>query len=113
MGPSEYSKAKQELSDVKKSMKQATAIAQTQKEKQTESQQWYNNNFRKAAAGNSSAHRRKQEAPGGQNSDTAQSRKQHWDATGSNTRRWDQFGGASPKKHNRKSKDAPTGGGTG
>jgi len=111
--PSEYSKAKQELSDVKKNMKQATATAQTQKEKQTESQQWYNNNFRKAAAGNTTAHRRKQEAPGGQNSDTAQSRKQHWDATGSNTRRWDQFGGASPKKHNRKSKDAPTGGGTG
>jgi tetratricopeptide (TPR) repeat protein len=113
--PTEYSKAKQELADVKKSMKQATANAQAQKDKQTESQQWYNNNFRKAAASNA-ANRRKQEAPGGQtNSNTTQARKQHWEASGSNTRRWDQFGGASPKKQysTRKSKDAPTGGGTG
>lgn len=110
--PTEYSKAKQELADVKKSMKQATANAQAQKDKQTESQQWYNNNFRKAAASNA-ANRRKQEAPGSQNNNTTQARKQHWEASGSNTRRWDQFGGASPKKQNsqRKSKDAPMGGG--
>lgn len=113
--PTEYSKAKQELADVKKNMKQATANAQAQKEKQTESQQWYNNNFHKAAATNA-ANRRKQEAPGGQTNNTTQARKQQWEASGSNTRRWDQFGGASPKKQysQRKSKDAPTGGaGTG
>jgi tetratricopeptide (TPR) repeat protein len=108
--PTEYSKAKQELADVKKSMKQANANVQAQKDKQTESQEWYNNNFRKAAASNA-AHRRKQEAPGGQNSNTTQARKQQWEASGSNTRRWDQFGGASPKKQysQRKAKDAPTG----
>jgi tetratricopeptide (TPR) repeat protein len=110
--PTEYSKAKQELADVKKNMKQQTA-SQAQKEKQqTENQQWYNNNFRKAAATNA-AQRRKQEAPG-QNDNSTYARKQQWEASGSNTRRWDQFGGASPKKQpsqKKTTKDAPAGAG--
>eukprot|EP00804_Cyclotella_cryptica_P028983 CCRYP_012404-RB/>CCRYP_012404-RB protein AED:0.26 eAED:0.26 QI:0/0/0/1/0/0/4/0/833 len=97
---SEYTKAKQELAEVKKNMKQAATNTQAQKEKQTENQQWYNNNFRKAAASNA-AQRRKQEAPG-QNNNTTYARKQQWEASGSNTRRWDQFGGASPKKQTQK-----------
>jgi len=110
---SEYSKAKQELADVKKSMEQAASNAQAQQTKQTEQQQWYNDNFRKAAATN--AAQRRKEAPAGPNKNTAYARKQQWDASGANTRRaWDQFGGTSPKKHGQKksSKDAPSGGGT-
>jgi len=89
----EYSKAKQELADVRKSMRQAAAHDQAQRKKQREQQFNFNKNFKAAA---NDAARRRQEAPGREN---AYTRKKQWDSGGNQQRPWDSFGGASPKKN--------------
>jgi hypothetical protein len=98
---SEYTKAKQELADVKKSMRQADMNDNAQKKKQREQQFNFNKNFKAAA---NDAARRRQEAPSGM--DSAYVRKKQWDAAGNNQRPWDTFGGASPKKTTSKQKSA-------
>jgi tetratricopeptide (TPR) repeat protein len=97
----EYTKAKQELADVKKSMRQADTNDHAQKKKQREQQSIFNKNFKAAA---NDAARRRQEVPPGM--DTAYVRKKQWDAAGNNQRPWDTFGGASPKKTTSKQKSA-------
>ena len=111
----EYTKAKQELADVRKSMRQAAAHDQAQRKKhmQREHQQFnFNKNFKAAA---NDAARRRQEAPSGrENSYTRKT----WGPGSSNPmgggsggggsgghnhhsqnhRPWDSFGGTSPKK---------------
>jgi len=103
----EYSKAKVELSDVRKSMRQAAAHDQAQRKKQREQQFNFNKNFKAAA---NDAARRRQEAPG---RDNAYTRKKQWDAGGGNNQRpWDSFAGASPKKpssRNKSAKEPPAG----
>jgi len=94
----EYTKAKQELADVRKSMRQAAAHDLAQRKKQREQQFNFNKNFKAAA---NDAARRRQEAPG---RDNAHTRKKQWDA--GNQRPWDSFGGASPKKTSSRSKSA-------
>eukprot|EP00574_Skeletonema_japonicum_P001592 CAMPEP_0201741326 /NCGR_PEP_ID=MMETSP0593-20130828/46755_1 /ASSEMBLY_ACC=CAM_ASM_000672 /TAXON_ID=267983 /ORGANISM="Skeletonema japonicum, Strain CCMP2506" /LENGTH=1264 /DNA_ID=CAMNT_0048235659 /DNA_START=137 /DNA_END=3932 /DNA_ORIENTATION=- len=101
----EYSKAKQELSDVKKSMRQSSNVnsnTQANSKKQAGHQQWYNSQFAKAAASNAA---KRKDTAGRSN---AYTRKQQWDA-GANQRRYDPFGGSSPKKTGSKKKDAPPG----
>ncbi|KAL7498321.1 hypothetical protein ACHAWT_007649 [Skeletonema menzelii] len=101
----EYSKAKQELLDVKKSMKQSSNVnsnSQASSKKQAGQQQWYNSQFAKAAASNAA---KRKDTAGRSN---AYTRKQQWDA-GANQRRYDPFGGSSPKKAGSKKKDAPAG----
>ena len=99
----EYSKAKQELLDVKKSMMQSSNTkTHANGKKQTGQQQWYNSQFAKAAASN--AAKRKDNA----SRSNAYARKQHWDA-GANQRRYDPFGGTSPKKTSSRRKEAPAG----
>ena len=99
----EYSKAKQELQDVKKSIKSHKDNTQSHSKKQSGQQQWYNSQFAKAAASN--AAKRKQDTAG---RSSAYARKQQWDA-GANQRRYDPFGGSSPKKTGSRKKDAPAG----
>ncbi len=102
----EYSKAKQELLDVKKSMRQssnANSNTQANSKKQGGQQQWYNSQFAKAAASNAA---KRKDTAGRSN---AYTRKQQWDAGGVNQRRYDPFGGTSPKKTGSKKKDAPPG----
>ncbi|KAL9189026.1 hypothetical protein ACHAXT_011516 [Thalassiosira profunda] len=100
----EHAKAKQELADVKKSLRQAAATDQAQRKKRQEQQFHFNRNFK--AAANDAARRR--EAPG------ANSRKQKWEATGGSGpqthRPWDAFGGSSPKKPGARAKREPPGG---
>uniref|UniRef100_A0A7S2PUW1 J domain-containing protein n=1 Tax=Skeletonema marinoi TaxID=267567 RepID=A0A7S2PUW1_9STRA len=101
----EYSKAKQELLDVKKSMRQSSNVnanAQANSKKQAGQQQWYNSQFAKAAASNAA---KRKDTAGRSN---AYTRKQQWDA-GANQRRYDPFGGSSPKKAGSRKKDAPAG----
>ena len=104
----EYSKAKQELLDVKKSMRignsnsNANINAQGNSKNQAGQQQWYNSQFAKAAASNAA----KRKDTTGRSS--AYARKQQWDA-GANQRRYDPFGGSSPKKAGSRKKDAPAG----
>jgi tetratricopeptide (TPR) repeat protein len=92
----EYNKAKQELVEVKKSMRNAAAQDQAQEKKQREQQFIFNKNFKAAA---NDAARRRQEAPTAKES--AYTRKKQWDA-GVNQRPWDTFDGSSPKKMNAK-----------
>ena len=105
----EYSKAKQELLDVKTSMRLASNAnantntnAQTNTTNEAGQQQWYNSQFAKAAASNAA---KRKDTAGRSN---AYARKQQWDA-GANQRRYDPFGGSSPKKAGSRKKDAPAG----
>jgi tetratricopeptide (TPR) repeat protein len=105
----EYSKAKQELLEVKKSMRlvsnantNTNTNAQTNSTNETGQQQWYNSQFAKAAASNAA---KRKDTAGRSN---AYARKQQWDA-GANQRRYDPFGGSSPKKAGSRKKDAPAG----
>ena len=97
----EYTKAKQELADVRKSMRQSDVNEHAQKKKQREQQFNFNKNFKAAA---NDAARRRQEAPSGL--DNAYVRKKQWDAAGNNQRPWDTFGGSSPKKTTSRQKSA-------
>jgi hypothetical protein len=105
----EYSKAKQELLDVKTSMRLASNAnantntnAQTNTTNEAGQQQWYNSQFAKAAASNAA---KRKDTAGRSN---AYARKQQWDAS-ANQRRYDPFGGSSPKKAGSRKKDAPAG----
>jgi len=108
----EYSKAKQELADVRKSMRHAAANDQAQRKKQRDAQFNFNKNFK--AAANDAARRQRQEAPPGR-SDNAYNRKKQWDAGntggGPQPHRWDTFGGSSPKTRGSRSKREPPAGG--
>lgn len=106
----EYSKAKQELADVRKSMRQAAAHDQAQRKKQRDTQFNFNQNFK--AAANDAARRQRQEAPPGKK-DNANTRKKQWDAgvgSGPQPHRWDTFGGSSPKQRAKSRKEPPAGG---
>ncbi|EJK48019.1 hypothetical protein THAOC_33220, partial [Thalassiosira oceanica] len=106
----EYSKARQELADVRKSMRQAAANDQAQRKKQREQAFGFNRNFKDAAT---AAARRRNGGGGGSGNNSsgepasgggrsgAHDRKKQWDAGagsgGPGSRSWDAFGGSSPK----------------
>jgi len=102
----EYLKAKQELADVKKSMRAADASEQATKKKQREQQFNFNKNFK--AAANDAARRRQQNQDAPQTRESVYTRKKTWEAAGNNQRPWDTFGGTSPKKTSTKQKSAPS-----
>merc|ERR1712007_365290 len=80
----------------------ANSNAQANSKKQAGQQQWYNSQFAKAAASNAA---KRKDTAGRSN---AYTRKQQWDA-GANQRRYDPFGGSSPKKAGSRKKDVPAG----
>jgi hypothetical protein len=100
----EYLKEKQELADVKKSMRLVDASEEALKKKQREQQFNFNKNF-KAAANDAARRRQNQDVPLGRES--SYTRKKRWDAAGNNQRPWDTFGGSSPEKTSLKQKSTP------